>query len=145
MLHRSEPLCISCHNRFDPLGLAFENFNALGRFRDKELDQPIEPAGELLTGETFKDIKELKKVLVTERRMDFYRCATEKMLIYALGRGLETYDTHTIDEIVGQTGRRQGKTIGFDQRHHRMRRPSKDGAPQPILRLRIPNPKVKSN
>jgi mono/diheme cytochrome c family protein len=102
ILHRTEALCISCHARFDPLGFALENFNALGRFRDKELGQPIDPAGELLTGEAFKDVGELKKILVTERRMDFYRCATEKMLMYALGRGLETYDTHTIDEIVAQ-------------------------------------------
>jgi hypothetical protein len=108
-LHRSEPLCISCHQRFDPLGLALENFNALGRFRTKELDQPIDSAGELLTGETFKDVKELKKVLVTQRRMDFYRCATEKMLIYALGRGLEYYDTHTVDDIVGQLEAAKGK------------------------------------
>jgi cytochrome c5 len=109
MLHRSEPLCLSCHNRFDPLGLALENFNALGRFRDKELDQPIDPAGELLTGETFNDVKELKKILVTQRRLDFYRCATEKMLIYALGRGLETYDTHTVDDIVARLDAAGGK------------------------------------
>ena len=109
VLHRNEPLCISCHNRFDPIGLALENFNALGRFRDKELGQPIDPAGELLTGESFKNVKELKKVLVTERRMDFYRCVTEKMLIYAVGRGLEAYDTHTIDEIAAELDAVKGR------------------------------------
>ena len=86
----------------DPLGLALENFNALGRWRDKELGQPIEPAGELLTGEAFKDIRELKKILVTDRRLDFYRCATEKMLIYALGRGLTPQDTLVVDDIVAK-------------------------------------------
>jgi hypothetical protein len=109
ILHRSEPLCISCHNRFDPMGLALENFNALGRYRTKELDQPIDPAGELLTGEVFKDVDELKKILVTQRRIDFYRCATEKMLIYALGRGLESYDTHTVDTIVTQLEAAKGR------------------------------------
>jgi hypothetical protein len=108
-LHRSEPLCISCHQRFDPLGLALENFNALGRYRSKELDQPIDPAGELLTGEKFKDVKELKKVLVTQRRLDFYRCASEKMLIYALGRGLEYCDTHTVDAMVDQLDAAKGR------------------------------------
>ncbi len=101
-VHRSEALCSSCHNRMDPLGLAFENFNALGLWRDKELNQPIESAGEMLTGETFQDVRELKKVLVTARRMDYYRCVTEKLLIYALGRGLEPADTHTVDAIVEQ-------------------------------------------
>jgi hypothetical protein len=101
-VHRSDALCNSCHNRMDPLGLAFENFNALGRWRDKELNQPIESGGQLLTGESFKDVRELKRVLVNERRLDFYRCVTEKMLIYALGRGLEPYDLHTVDDIVSK-------------------------------------------
>jgi hypothetical protein len=101
-IHRSAPLCSSCHNRMDPLGLAFEHFNALGRWRDKELNQPIESAGQLLTGETFKDVRGLKQVLATSRRMDFYRCLTEKMLIYALGRGLEYPDIETVDTIVAK-------------------------------------------
>ncbi|MFO0808372.1 MAG: DUF1592 domain-containing protein [Gemmataceae bacterium] len=99
-LHRADALCSSCHNRMDPLGLAFENFNALGRWRDKELGQSIESSGELLSGESFKDVRGLKHVLATDRRLDFYRCITEKMLIYALGRGPEYNDTHTVDEIV---------------------------------------------
>jgi hypothetical protein len=100
--HREDALCMSCHNRMDPLGLAFENFNALGRWRDKEQGQPIEPAGELLTGESFKDVRELKRILTGDRRLDFYRCATEKMLIYALGRGLEPGDAHTVDDLVNK-------------------------------------------
>ena len=107
--HRADALCSSCHNRMDPLGLALENFNALGRWRDQELGQPIEPAGELLTGEAFKNIHELKRILVTDRRLDFYRCATEKMLIYALGRGLTPQDTLTIDDIVAKLDATQGR------------------------------------
>jgi hypothetical protein len=108
-VHRGAALCSSCHNRMDPLGLAFENFNALGRWRDKELNQPIEAGGQLLTGESFKDVRELKRILTTTRRLDFYRCATEKMLIYALGRGVEPYDMQTVDELVDSLEAAKGR------------------------------------
>ena len=129
-LHREKPLCSSCHNRMDPLGLAFENFNALGRWRDKELSQPIEPAGELLTGETFQDVRQLKRVLATERRLDFYRCAAEKMLMYALGRGLEPGDVHTVDEIVAGLEAAKGRPSALvrgiiDSPAFQRRRPTK--------------------
>ena len=101
-LHRADAKCASCHSRMDPIGLAFENFNALGRWRDKELNQPIEAAGELITGEGFKNVQELKRILVTARRMDYYRCVTEKMFIYAMGRGVEHSDQQTLDDIVAQ-------------------------------------------
>jgi hypothetical protein len=93
----------------DPLGLALENFNALGAWRDTEHDQPIDASGTLLTGEEFEGIRDLKRILKTERRLDFYRCLTEKLLTYALGRGLEYYDEHTVDQIVQQLDREQGK------------------------------------
>jgi mono/diheme cytochrome c family protein len=102
-LHREKPLCSSCHDRMDPLGLAFENFNALGAWRDQELGRPLPPVeGRLVTGETFSSVQELKRLLVTERRQDYYRCLTEKVLTYALGRGPEPCDTTTVDEIVGR-------------------------------------------
>lgn len=101
-VHRADKRCSSCHARMDPLGLAFENFNALGGWRDREAQQPIDPAGQLVTGETFADVRELKHRLVQDRRTDVYRCLTEKLLTYALGRGLEDYDTHTVDQIVEQ-------------------------------------------
>lgn len=100
-LHREKPLCSSCHNRMDPLGLALENFNALGAWRDRELGQPLPPPeGQLVTGEKFSDVRELKRILVTSRRQDFYRCITEKLLTYALGRGPQPSDTTTVDAIV---------------------------------------------
>jgi hypothetical protein len=107
--HRKDPLCHSCHARMDPLGLAFENFTALGEWRDKEHDRPIDPSGALLTGEKFSTARQLKKILANERRLDFYRCLTEKLLTYALGRGLDYHDEHTIDQIVEQLDREQGK------------------------------------
>ena len=93
----------------DPLGFALENFNALGLWRDLYAEQPINPAGRLITGESFADIRELKRVLTHERRLDYYRCLTEKMLIYALGRGLDYYDVQTVDEIVVQLEQDQGR------------------------------------
>ena len=108
-LHRLDPLCSSCHNRMDPLGLALENFNAMGRWRGQEFAQPIDASGMLITGEEFKDIRDLKRTLVRNHAEDFYRTLTEKMLTYALGRGLEYYDVETVDEIVTrleQTGGR---------------------------------------
>jgi hypothetical protein len=86
-----------------------ENFNALGAWRDTEARQPIEPAGQLVTGEKFADVRELKRVLRRDRKMDIYQCLTEKMLTYALGRGLEYYDTHTVDEIVARLNREDGR------------------------------------
>ncbi|MEM9586976.1 MAG: DUF1592 domain-containing protein [Planctomycetota bacterium] len=100
--HRSEPLCQSCHQRFDPLGLALENYNALGQWREQDNGQPIEPAGVLITGESFQDADSLVSVLIGPRRDDFYRCLTEKLLTYALGRGLEYYDETAIDRIVDE-------------------------------------------
>jgi len=99
-IHRSKPLCSSCHNRMDPLGLALENFNALGMWRENERGVAIDAGGKLITGEKFQDIRDVKKTLVERHRLDFYRCLTEKLLTYALGRGLEYYDVETVDRIV---------------------------------------------
>ena len=108
-LHRASALCSSCHNRMDPLGLALENFNALGRWREKERGQPIEASGTLVTGEEFKSVQELKRILVAQHGDDFYRGLTEKLLTYSLGRGLEYYDTFTIDRIVERLRQEGGR------------------------------------
>ncbi len=107
--HRSDPLCAGCHARMDPLGFALENFNALGMWRDTEHGRPLDTAGTLLTGESFENIRDLKKVLQTEHRVDFYRCFTEKLLTYAIGRGLEYYDEPTVDALVRQLDAENGR------------------------------------
>lgn len=107
--HRNDALCSSCHNRIDPLGLAFENFTALGTWRDQEQGQPIDPAGELITGESFSGVQELKRILVENHRATFYRCLTEKLLTYALGRGIEYYDEPTVDRIVDRLEQDDGR------------------------------------
>jgi hypothetical protein len=108
-IHRDKPLCSSCHSRMDPLGFALENFNAMGMWRTKERGQEIDAAGKLITGESFTDVRELKKILVEKHRSDFYRCLTEKLLTYALGRGVEYYDTETVDQIVAELDKQNGK------------------------------------
>ncbi len=99
-LHASSRMCASCHSRMDPLGLALENFNAMGRWRDQEMNKPIDSQGQLVTGESFSGVQELKKILVSNHREQFLHTFTEKLLTYALGRGMEYYDTATLDQIV---------------------------------------------
>jgi hypothetical protein len=108
-LHATNPLCASCHSRMDPLGLALENFNAMGQWRTADMNQPIEAAGKLITGEKFADIRELKRILATAHRGDFYRCVSEKLLTYALGRGVEYYDTDTLDQLVAKLEAAEGR------------------------------------
>jgi hypothetical protein len=107
--HRSSPLCSSCHSRMDPLGLAFENFNAMGMWRDQDAKQPIQAAGQLVTGEKFADVRELKHIISHERHLDYYRCLTEKLMTYALGRGMEYYDLETIDQLVKRLDESDGR------------------------------------
>ena len=108
-LHREQALCSSCHNRMDPLGLALENFNAMGMWRDQESSLPIDATGRLLSGESFTNITELKKILVANHATEFYRTVTEKLLTYALGRGLEYYDVATVDKIVERLHKSGGR------------------------------------
>jgi len=112
-LHRSKPLCHSCHNRMDPLGLALENFNALGMWRTTERKQPLDVSGKLITGEKFTGIKELKQILRTTRHTDFYRCLTEKMMTYALGRGPEYYDVEAVDQVVARLEKEDGHFLAL--------------------------------
>ena len=100
--HRESALCSSCHSRMDPLGLALENFSAVGTWRTEEKGTPIDASGQLISGESFNDVRELKRVLRENRASDFYRCLTQKMLIFATGRGLEYTDEHTVDLIVAR-------------------------------------------
>lgn len=107
--HRDSPLCASCHARMDPLGFALENFNAIGMWRDEELGQPVDATGTLATGESFQTVQELKKILCENHREDYYRCLTQKLLIYALGRGLDYYDEPTVETIVTHLEADSGK------------------------------------
>ena len=98
-LHRSDALCASCHARMDPLGLTLEPYNAIGQWRG-DAAESLDTSGRLITGESFANAGELAAIIAGPRRRDFYRCLTEKILTYALGRGLEYFDAPAVDTIV---------------------------------------------
>ena len=108
-LHRKDTLCASCHNLMDPIGLGLNGFNAMGMFREKEFGQPIDAKGRLVSGEEFADAKQLKKLLRDQRKKDFYRCLTNKLLSYSVGRGLELSDTEISDQIVERLDAADGR------------------------------------
>jgi len=96
--HRANPSCAACHETMDALGFAFENYDAIGAWRDRDGKHEIDPAGVLPDGTRFASAVELKKVLAA-RKEQFRRTLAEKMLTYALGRGLEYYDKCAIDRL----------------------------------------------
>ena len=102
--HRANPNCATCHERMDPLGFGFENFDAVGAWRDRDGDFPVDPSGVLPGGRSFKGPAELKAILKS-RRDEFSRCLIEKMLTYAVGRGMEAFDKCTIDKIAESLAR----------------------------------------
>ena len=95
--HRAKAECATCHEKMDPLGFALENYDGIGAWRDLDGAFPIDPFGSLPTGETIDGPEGLKKVL--KSRETFIRALAEKMLTFALGRGLEYYDKCAVDEI----------------------------------------------
>ena len=97
--HRKNPSCANCHARLDPPGFAFENYNAIGKFRIKDGEATIDPSGVLPNGQSFKGPKELKQILMEKKDL-FSRALTEKMLTYSIGRGVEFYDKRAVDSIV---------------------------------------------
>ena len=97
-IHRSQAECAVCHAKMDPIGFAFENFDAVGAWRDLDGAFPIDASGELPDGRRFNGHKELIAILKTEET--FPRTVVEKMLTFALGRGLEYYDKCATDEIL---------------------------------------------
>ncbi|HEX3745918.1 MAG TPA: DUF1592 domain-containing protein [Bryobacteraceae bacterium] len=97
--HRADPVCASCHSRMDPLGFALENYDGVGRWRNKDAGNVIDASGQLPDGTTFVGPAGLKKLLVTKDRDEFINTATEKLLLYALGRGLEYYDQPAVRAI----------------------------------------------
>lgn len=97
--HRSDPACASCHRSMDPIGLALENFDALGRWRDREADEPIDASGRMPDGSEFVGPDGLEKALLDRPEL-FVRTLTEKLMTYAVGRGVEYYDAPAIRRIV---------------------------------------------
>jgi mono/diheme cytochrome c family protein len=99
--HRNNPACASCHAQMDPLGFALENFDAVGKWRtvDAEAQTPIDASGRLIDGQTFDGPAAFRRLLVA-RQYDFVTTLTEKLLTYALGRGVEYYDRPVVRQIL---------------------------------------------
>ena len=98
--HRANPACASCHARMDPIGFGLENFDAIGAWRDKEGDTAIDASGKLAGDDTFAGAADLTALLARKRADEFRRCLAEKMLTYALGRGVEYYDRPAVELIM---------------------------------------------
>ena len=111
--HRARPNCAVCHNRLDPLGFGLENYDGVGAWRDQDGGRAVDSSGTLPSGESFRGPGELKAILKARPR-DFARCLTEKMLTYALGRGLEDYDRCAVERIVKDLESHQYRLLGAD-------------------------------
>jgi len=106
--HRADPGCAACHARMDPIGFALENFDGIGRWRTRdESGAAIDASGKLPDGSAFDGPAGLRKLLAEERREEFIQTLVEKLLTYALGRGLEYYDQPAVRAIVRQTAANQ--------------------------------------
>jgi Protein of unknown function (DUF1588)/Protein of unknown function (DUF1585) len=104
--HRTDPACASCHRRMDPLGFGLEDFDAIGGWRAHDGGHPIDSSGRLPGGRAFRGPAELKAA-ISSRREAFARCLAEKMLTYALGRGLDRADRRVVDQIVTRLARNE--------------------------------------
>ena len=98
--HRSNAVCAACHSRMDPLGFALENYDGVGKWRAKDAGHVIDASGKLPDGTQFNGMPGLRQLLLTSRREDFVQTVAERLLTYALGRGLETYDRPAVRRIV---------------------------------------------
>ena len=102
--HRDNPACAGCHDVMDPLGLALENFNAIGQWRDRDSDAgnvPIDASGSLADGSPINGVNELREALI-ERPDQFAQVFTEKLMMYSIGRAVEHHDMPAVRKIVRQ-------------------------------------------
>lgn len=110
--HRNNPTCASCHARIDPLGFGLENFDAIGAWRTEDGKFPIDSSGTLPDGRSFRGPQELRAI-VKANRQAFAEGLTAKLLTYALGRGLESYDKPAVRKIAGQVAAKDYRFSGL--------------------------------
>ena len=122
--HRENPACASCHARMDPIGFAMENFDAVGKWRDRDAGARIDASGVLPGGIAFDGMTGLKQALVAHPEQ-FVSAVAEKLLMYALGRNLQYYDAPAVREIVRGAAARQLHAVVAD-RGCRQERPVSD-------------------
>src|SRR5580658_8814724 len=99
--HRADPACATCHSKMDPLGFGLENYNAIGQWRTQDGNFPVDATGTLPSGKAFATPAEMRSVLTTGLP-EFSQCLTQKMLTYALERGLQPFDRRTEADIERQ-------------------------------------------
>jgi len=108
--HRANPVCASCHKVMDPIGLALENFDAVGAYRERDgqslssAGSPIDASGQLMDGTKIDGVVTLRKALIKDPEV-FVGALTEKLLTYAIGRGAAYYDMPTVRAIVHDAGK----------------------------------------
>ena len=105
--HRNHAACKSCHVKIDPWGIAFENYDALGRWRDEVAGRPVDAASQLFNGQTLDGMDGLKRFLLQQRQDQFVRAMVSKLATFALGRPLAFSDRAAIDAITARV-RREG-------------------------------------
>jgi hypothetical protein len=103
--HRANPICSSCHARMDPIGFSLENYDGVGKWRDQDGGSTIDPSGKFPGGVQFEGPAGLKNLLLTSYHDDFVATVTDKLLTYALGRGLEYYDQPVVRSIARDAAR----------------------------------------
>jgi hypothetical protein len=105
-VHRTNPACAACHKLMDPIGISLENFDAVGAWRTREPNGAVDPSGQLADGTEVSGIVSLRQALM--RRPDIFATTlTEKLMIYALGRGLDDRDMPAVRRVVRDAARQQ--------------------------------------
>src|SRR5262249_22937238 len=102
--HRKNPVCASCHKTMDPIGFALENFDPLGQWRDTDEGRRIDATGSMLDGQPFEGINGLRAAILAKPDV-FAETLTEKLMTYALGRGVEYYDMPAVRQIVRRSAK----------------------------------------
>jgi len=110
--HRASPTCAGCHKMMDPLGFALENFDAIGAWRTQEAGIPLDASGQLADGTTVNGVVALRKALLARSDV-FVSTLTEKLMTYALGRGLQHFDRPVVRDIVRKAERQDYRFSGI--------------------------------
>jgi len=142
-LHRADRSCAACHAHFDPIGIALEHFDLIGRWRDDEEGRPIDSAERAMTGEKVAGLDDVRGLLVRQKSR-LYRGITEKLMTYALGRGLEPSDSPAAERIADAVEASGGKFSALltglvESRAFQMRRGDAGGSAA-ALRSSLPTP-----
>jgi hypothetical protein len=101
--HRNNPACSSCHQMMDPVGFALDKFDRIGRYRTADMGRTLDATGKLVDGQEFDGPSELRQALM-HYSPQFVQTMAERLLTYALGRGVEYYDMPVVRSIVKQAG-----------------------------------------